>query len=124
VAQVLPFIEGQSPNDRPIALSTIQGPDGQVIVTSQPMQGQALGVYKWLAAQPPADKDARADLQMAIAKDLEAQVKKALDDVAKKTAAPQETLLRIDAQLKALEAQLGEIKRSVEDLKGAIKKEK
>jgi C-terminal processing protease CtpA/Prc len=66
---------------------------------------------------------------VTILKDLEVLLRadvadrKVVTDLVKKAAAPPETLARIDAQLKALEAQVGEIKRSMDDLKASIKKE-
>jgi hypothetical protein len=110
---------------------------------------QALGqhyIARWNAAaaagpKPPAGAERKAeDLDQkklaeatrqltAEAEKLIAQVRaqdarqKAVFEFVRKAPMPADALSKIDAQLKALEAQVGEIKRTVEELKGSIGKD-
>ncbi len=147
VAQILPFIDGQGMQTFAYAVPT---QSGQALALSTPhsilgQQGtinyspQAIGFVerqKEADAQQKKAVEAERKAIETIERELHAHIQrinarlpqesdwKAVVESLKKTAPPAESLAKIDAQLKALEAQVGEIKRSMEDLKGAVKREK
>jgi S1-C subfamily serine protease len=147
VAQILPFIDKQT--NQTFAY-TLPGQQGQYWLWNAPnayhaMQGNTLnyvpqpihvGEQKEAEAQRKKAVEAEQKAIETMRRDLHVQIQrinsrlpqesewKAVVESLKKTAPPAESLAKIDAQLKALEAQVGEIKRSMEELKGAVKREK
>lgn len=142
VAQLLPFLDGQG---NQINWAT-PGQPGLMYLWNQPNQlnqpnaAQGFAFHPYHALEADAQKKlADAEVkkvtealnlqvsslhqQLATRFQAEEAQRKAVVDLVKKAAAPPETLARIDAQLKALEAQVGDIKRSMDELKAAIKKE-
>ncbi len=150
IAQVVPLLEAKA---NPTYAITAPAPGSPVqyytLNTTLPIQAWVAGQPG--AAYPNPNPDAALQveaqrkktveseqkaLQDAVLADLNAQVRRInarLPDQAewmtaveslKKSAPTAQSLAKIDAQLKALEAQVGDIKRSMEELKGAVKREK
>ena len=128
VAAVAPFL-----NDNTKTTWTFPTQPGQgqtFLVNPAPAGGAQPFALQYHPVPADAQKAAEAQNQQArVLKDLEVLLRaeaadlKVVTDLAKKAATPPEALARIDAQLKALEAQVAEIKRSMDDLKSSIKKE-
>ena len=128
VTQLAPLLDGKQAN----TFWATPGTDGQVFVMGQlPHQGLApitLDFHTLVNAEKKSADAAHAKMVaeyerlIATLRAQEAD-RKAMTDWVKKAAVPGETLGRIDAQLKALEAQVGEIKRSMDELKTTLKKD-
>lgn len=80
------------------------------------------------ASSPPDQaelKKVTEDLAMLISRLREGEAeRKAVADWVKKAAPPAESMAKIDAQLKALESQVAEIQKSMDELKASLKKAK
>ncbi len=126
IAQVMPFLNDK---EHPVIWAT-PGQPGPTYLLGQPSPPEGFRNFTFPPNYIPLDeaqkKAAEAEMKKvidAVNGKVNAEYVRALSEWTKKAAVPAESLAKIDAQLKALEAQVGEIKRSMDDLKAAIKKD-
>lgn len=136
VTQLVPFLDAKQAN----TIWATPGADGRIVIMGQlPHQVLERDTLDHTPLNAEAKKAAEVELKKAtdashvkMAAEYERYIatlraqeadRKVMSDWIKKAAVPGETLARIDAQLKALETQVGEIKRSMDELKATLKKD-